>query len=534
MNGKNAFFRLQIGFDGTYLRLSNIRPGAKEVSLDAIVHYFNLIQFKEYDREQLKASLQGIEKEKTIKLTNNKIRPVDEYVEVKICSGDEEAVATVYAPSNGGRTLAKEEILNALYHSRIKYGIDEQLIDNWVLNRIYNTEMVIARAKHPVQGKNGSVEYCFNTNATPQPRINEDGTVDYHQLDNIVHIQIGEKLAYLEPAVKGKDGMLVTGVPISAAKVKTPKLKYGRNIAVSEDGSFIYSEVAGHAYVVEGKVFVANIYEVLANVDASTGDIEYDGDIRVKGNVCSGFSLKATGQIYVEGVVEGATLHAEGPIIIKGGIQGMAKARIVSHSSVTAKFIENATVEAGGNVLADAIIHSKVTSYGNVLVEGRKGLVLGGAVHAKESIKLKVAGSPMSAFTTIEVGSDPDMLKEHRNVEEEARRTESEFQQLSQILITYRKKLGNGIKLTASQVATVTQIAQHAKQVEKKLSELQEYREELKEEIHKSDKGKIIVGEKVYPSVKIEISSAVLIIKKETYTCAFIKDGIDVKEISNI
>lgn len=69
------------------------------------------------------------------------------------------------------------------------------------------------------------------------------------------------------------------------------------------------SQVSGHVILENDKIFVSNVLE-LVNVDNSTGDIDYEGDVVVKGNVLAGFTVKATGDITVSGIVEGATVIA--------------------------------------------------------------------------------------------------------------------------------------------------------------------------------------------------------------------------------
>ena len=528
MNARNAFFKLQIETDGTYLQVYKEQPGGNVLTIDALVHYFSLIHLEEYDKEEVMLQLKQEDGEKKIKLTDKRIFPVNECLAVTISESEKEAYVSFYPPSNGGKQLTKEEIIDALHHSRVNFGIDYKLIEEWVEHRIYNTKYVIARAKAPVQGRNGRVIYCFNTNMNGHPRLLEDGTVDYHQLDNIVHIEAGAKLAYLERSIPGTPGMSVTGVKVLPARVKEARMKHGRNIVVSEDGATMYSEVSGHAYLVDGKVFVSNIYEVVADVDASTGDIEYDGDIHVAGTVRSGFTLKASGQIFVEGMVEGANLYAEGPIIIQGGIQGMMKANIVSESNITVKYIENAVVRAGGDILTEAIMHSRVSAGKKIRIDGKKGLLVGGEVHARESVEFKVAGSPMGAFTAIEVGLDPDTVKEYRSLQQQICELEKESTKLIQVMSAYRTKISKGQAINPKQALQIRQIAERLKELEKQRGPLLDASEELGEEILLSKEGKVIVQDKVYAGVKIDIAGAVLILKGEAHYCTFIKDGIDV------
>ena len=58
------------------------------------------------------------------------------------------------------------------------------------------------------------------------------------------------------------------------------------------------SKIDGHVTCVNGKVFVNNVLE-LENVDVSTGNIEYQGNVIVNNNVINNFSVKAHGDIEV-------------------------------------------------------------------------------------------------------------------------------------------------------------------------------------------------------------------------------------------
>ena len=107
----------------------------------------------------------------------------------------------------------------------------------------------------------------------------------------------------------GDDGIDVLGRRVPPRKVKHVIFRYGRNLSESEDGTELVSQVSGHVVLENDKIFVSNVLE-LVNVDNSTGDIDYEGDVVVKGNVLAGFTVKATGDITVSGIVEGATVIA--------------------------------------------------------------------------------------------------------------------------------------------------------------------------------------------------------------------------------
>lgn len=61
--------------------------------------------------------------------------------------------------------------------------------------------------------------------------------------------------------------------------------------------------------------------------------------------------MKASGNVTINGIVEGATVTAGGDITINRGIQGTTKAIIKSGGNIVTKFIESTQlVEAKGSI----------------------------------------------------------------------------------------------------------------------------------------------------------------------------------------
>ena len=119
------------------------------------------------------------------------------------------------------------------------------------------------------------VRYYFNTDVHAQPTLKDDGTVDYFHLNMINPCRKGQLLAEIIPEDEGEYGITVQGAKIRPRQVKKAHLEFGHNIEISEDRKKLTSLVDGHVSLVEGKVFVSDVYEV-ETVDLSTGNIEFD------------------------------------------------------------------------------------------------------------------------------------------------------------------------------------------------------------------------------------------------------------------
>lgn len=528
---KNSFFKLCLQKDGTYLELYPSTINGNILSLDEICNYLLSKKIMNFDKLKLKESIYGLSEVKSIKLMNEMIQPINETMIVTISEDNNRAIGRFYPPSNNGKLLTKDDILSDLHFAGVKYGVMEEQINQFLKDRQYCMDITMAKATMPVEGRDAIITYYFNTDLTAKPKSNEDGSVDFHQLDIISHVNKGDVLAKLTPEDLGQPGMDVLGREIKPKKVQKKILRYGRNIVLSEDGLTMYSEVSGHASLQGDKVFVSDTYEVLADVDSSTGDITYDGNVAVKGNVITGFSIKAKGDIIVDGVVEGASLEAGGQIILKRGIQGMNKGSLYAEGNIVTKFIENSTVTTKGHLTTEAIMHSKVYAKGDINIGGKRGFVTGGEIKSGTSITAKTAGSTMGTATILEVGVDPDIVNEFREIEQKITDLKVEKDKMMQILMLIKKKrdMGEAItqdKLIYIQAATTTKL-----KIDEELKELTEKYQFLKKEVNNNGNGKIKILGNAFPGVKIIISNVTYYVRSNMSYCQFIREGADIKSI---
>ncbi len=530
MKYKHGFFQLAEKEDGVYLRIYPPVAGGKKISMESLLFYLRQKKIEGYDFDTLRKTVLEAEKPTEMKL-NNQVKPYaeDEYLQVMISPDRKMAVGRFYPPSPKGKFMKKEDILSDLELAGIRHGIVETMIDAYIKNRQFCVNVLLAKATPPTEGRDASIEYHFDTSAQAKPRIMEDGSVDFHQLDNIVHIGKGECLATLSPMIEGTEGMDVCGNPLLPKKVTNLALKYGKNISLSEDGLKIFSDVSGHVSLAEGTVFVANTYDVPADVNASTGDIEYDGNINITGNVITGFSVKATGDIYVKGAVEGAELTAGGDIVLNRGMQGMDRGYLKAGGNVISKFIENATVAAGGYVTADAIMHSRVTAKGNILVKGKRGLITGGELHSGTMIFAKTIGSPMGTHTTLEVGIDPGIIEEYHRLEKEFPELEKELEKNIQIINLCSKKMRDGGKLSEDRMKALKEAGRKKEELERILAEREDRFDYLEEAMEHNDAGKIEIENIAYPGVKAVISNVTYYVKTEIQHGMLVREGADIR-----
>lgn len=529
MGDYNAYFRIIVKDDGTYLELIPPVGNGAALSFGEMQDYLtrrNLL----VDKIVVAKAIQESHGEKcTVKIEGGTGSEEAETYSLEVSEDKMKCVVRFYPASSGGAGLRKEELIRDLQFKKIVYGVHEDVINSFFADKHYCTDYVIADGTMPRDGCDGRIDYLFNTNPNTKPKLNEDGTVDFFNLDLISSCKAGGVVARLIPADPGDPGTDIYGIQIKPRSVEEPKFRYGMNLKVSEDGLELISELNGNVSLVDDKVFVSNVYQV-NDVDTSTGNIEYDGDINVAGSITAGFNVKASGNVEVKGVVEGAMVEAGGDIIIARGMNGMGKGVLKAGRNVVSKFIENSSVEAGGYVHSEAILHSNIMCKGDVIVNGKKGFITGGSIHALGNVEAKIIGSTMGVDTDIQVGADPAIKLKAASMQQEINENNRKLAQIKPVLATLTMRLKKGDKLTPDQLRNFKQLSTEYKELNDTiLKQMDEYDAYL-EQVDMTDTEAVVkVSECAYPGTKITISEVYTQLKAPAQHARFVKEGADIR-----
>lgn len=522
----NAYFQI-VSVDGTsVIRIHPATDGGEGIRKEELVEYLQIKNLV-YEPKDLIAALASDQISDVYTLSHFDSKD-SETVKIAISPDNMTVIARFIPPFEGGNAMPIEEFKRELSMRGIVEGIDDDIIENFYKNKCYCTDVIVATGTPAKQGTDAKIEYFFNTDPKVRPTLNEDGSVDFFHLNTISHCKAGDLLAKLTPAVKGEAGINVKGERIKPRDVRSAILKYGRNITISEDKCNLYSDVSGHVSLVGGKVFVSNVLEV-ENVDNAVGNIDYDGSVLVNGNVCENFSVKAQGSIEIRGIVEGAYLEAGENIVIVRGMNGKYKGTLKAGGNVVSKFIENASVNIGGSLDTEAIMHSTVIAGGEVHVTGKKGFISGGKVSATSLISVKNLGSQMGTDTMVEVGMDASVKEKAAELQKEIATINKELATVKPVLEGAKAKMAAGIKLSQDQLLQIQKLALLCNQKTQRLNECMEEYTQAQNEMENETQGQIIVTGDVYQGVKICIGDVSTTVKGGMKYCRFIKEAGEVK-----
>lgn len=528
MQQVNGYFRVIIENGNGKCHLYPALEGGKALEYKELAAYLDRCGFSSYDKKAVSdAVISNTECEIAVGPKSGDLK-INEASEANVEMDRMSATIRLHPGTPDGNRATLKDMLGDLMAARVKFGIDQEAILSLVKNPVYCQDVVVAKGKPVVNGKDASIEYFFNTNPNAKPALLPDGSVDFHDISVIAEVREGQLLARLTPEERGEAGTDVYGTSIPPKQVKGTRLSIGRNIKLSENQLEAYSEVTGHAALVKGQIFVSNVYEVPADVDNSTGDINYAGSVTVKGSIKDGFSVMAEGDIVVEGNIEGALVTAGGNIIVKRGINGMNKGVVDAQGNVITKFCENGKVFAGGYVQSGSCINSQITAKGDVVVSDAKGFIAGGVVKAGGKVEACTIGSAMGANTRLEIGVDPEVKQAFTEAQNTIMNLTAEVQKIQPVIEKYSAVLKAGKALDEKNKTYYVQLLTAFKSNQEKLAKAKEDFERLRIEIEKASGSKVIVKKDIFPGVTISFADVSMTTKDKRSFCSIEKKGADV------
>lgn len=301
------------------------------------------------------------------------------------------------------RGISRMEILKALRSMGITYGIQYDKIDQIVSGNSFRKKILIAKGVPVRHGADGWYEYFFRTEVARTPKELADGNIDYRNVEWFETVVVGQKLAYYHPALSGENGTTVTGEIIPARKGKEQSILTGTGFQRLADGRTYIAMMQGIVTIQETYLNVSNLL-VMEEVNLTTGDVDFDGNVLVQGNVGCGAKIRATGDVVVQGFVEAAQIFCGGNVFLQQGMNGAGSGYIHADNDVIGYFFEAAEVDAYGNIQGDYFLNCRMHAQGNVNVTGKKGTLVGGFVFAEKGLKAYDLGNQAGLSTTVKLG----------------------------------------------------------------------------------------------------------------------------------
>ncbi|MEK4126611.1 flagellar assembly protein A [Anoxybacillus sp. FSL W8-0382] len=129
--------------------------------------------------------------------------------------------------------VSYEQVMAKLQELGIVYGVNEDMIRE-VLQSEKKVSTTIAKGVEPIEGTDGWVEVKVGEGKR-KPKVREDGTVDYREMETIATVGEGDLIAIVHPPQPGKPGLKVTNEVIPVREVHPVMVKLGKGVTMDEN-----------------------------------------------------------------------------------------------------------------------------------------------------------------------------------------------------------------------------------------------------------------------------------------------------------
>lgn len=407
---------------------------------------------------------------------------------------------------NGGKAVTFEDVMRELRSSGVTAHINEDAIRECVDGSDENIGgRLVAEAIPAVDGLDGEVNYSFDTKAELKPAIDEEtGIVNFRELGKVRNIKKGALIATIKPNTLGTPGNDIRGNEIKCKSGNPPKYALGTGTMLSNDQSKILAASDGNIRWEKDRFIVDTVVTISGSVDASVGNIDFVGDVIIKGGISDGFRVKGK-KVEIKQNVNNATVEASESIIISGGA---VYAKLSCEKDIKMSFSENSTVYCGGNLETKSLINCEVLCEGEVNVVSGKGVIIGGECIAYHNITANQVGSESYTKTTINLGNTAVLMKSHKELKDNFKTLSENYNKLKTL---YEKlnSLRNVQELTAQQEHARKEAFLFIMNERNTMMEMTAKIEQNEKILAKSRLLQLVVKKRCYPGVTLKLYNTV-------------------------
>lgn len=339
-------------------------------------------------------------------------------------------------PSHGGKRLEPQSVYLALGEAGVTFGIDEAAVSA-ACERNEAARMLVAAGMPAENGEDARFELLVADARDRTPHLDERGLIDFRDQGAIPTVSAGQPLMRRIPETAGKAGRNIRGEALEPVPGKNEP--FAENLVgacvAADDASLLRAVVSGQPVRCGNGVSVESVLH-LRGVNMATGNIAFDGTVNIDGEVLPGMKVNASGDIVVAGVVDNALLDAGGDIRVAGGI--IAKSRVRAGGAVSARFVENAQVQAGTNVvIEDSALQAELQANNQIIVglkSTQRGRLAGGSARAMMLIRTPILGSSTGGVTQLLLGVNPVLEAQYQELLRKIEKQREDEQNLEKLV----------------------------------------------------------------------------------------------------
>lgn len=404
-------------------------------------------------------------------------------------------------------TFTAEQIVSFLKEKQITYGIQYGAIERFVNDFPHvSYPYLVAEGTEKEDGKPGDVKYFFDMTT----EVDRSEGWDFRDVMRIPTVQQGEKLAEIIPPTPGIDGTNVYGKKVKARPGKPFLLRPGKNVTFKQEENSYYADVDGQVSIAGKALHVYDVYEVNESISLKVGNINFPGTVVIRGDVPTGFTIKADGDIKIFGLVEAATIIAAGSVTIREGIAGLKTGRIEAGENVHIGYVNQGIIDANNIYVERSIMHSECRAKNDIIC--KSGNIVGGVLSAGRKIEARNVGNRMSTKTILSLGLDKKLYEEQLILEE---KRDQLLDNLKKLNMLYNRITQSGQQIDARTKTTLLRLTNSLEKVKADLAEVEDQLTSLNASLGEIEHTYLKVNGTLFPNVTVMFGKYQRTIEKE-------------------
>ncbi len=429
---ENGFFQIESRNGLAFLKVTKPGKQGEAVKLADVIARLKLFGIKDFNKEavaKIVNDADGNEHE----IAKWSDRSEDMKLEIEVSEDKMSAFITISPPKHGGRMLGSDEITARLKGQNITKGILVEEIERALNEDFYFQKIQVAKGREPKKGTDGYIKVLFDSGKKPDLHEDKQGKMDFKNINIIKSVEKNSVIAEKIDPTLGEFGENIFGEIIPFETTKEEEWKLGTHTELSPDGKKLIATITGRPVIERGGTIRVDEICRLANVDYSTGNVDFPGTIIVEGSIVDGFQLRTKGSIFLKNSVGRVFLYASGDIILSGGFMGKNGGIIESDSDIYAKFVEQGKLSASRSIfIQEAAMHSELFAGESIVIKGGKGELIGGEAVAGKNISVLKLGAIVETPTKVSVGIPPAILVQLDKIKREISEKEEILKKVEQ------------------------------------------------------------------------------------------------------
>ncbi|MDH4262026.1 MAG: FapA family protein [Spirochaetia bacterium] len=433
--------------------------------------------------------------------------PYRSFIAIQVSDDRMKAYLNFLIPSKANITAG--DVMDLLNMEGIKYGVDQAAIERAVLAykenpaENLNKNTLVSKGLPVFEGKDGYIEYYINEQ--PPVSIDEHGKADFRNIEKYKTVEKGKVIARVFRMIPGKDGYNVYGDTIKCPSHHDVKVNIGENVEYKEITNEIIATITGIYHKKKNTISVSQTLNIQGNVGLESGNLNYDGVIKVSGNVERGAEVTATGDIFIEGMIESGMIKTLGSLNVTGGINTKHEGCLHIKQAINTTYIENSTLECEGDLtILSSVVGSNIISCGSLhlLKDGSK--IAGGEITVLKHIFTDNLGNVNETPTIINIGVHYFFNKEFLKTVDDLKELDDKIialnARISEIKDYIQRMHG---KISEEKKILFKNEFEHYKQTQVEVEQIKEKIERLKKVRFSDQDAFISIKDTIFPGVVI-------------------------------